>query len=92
VETQYQCKHTYFELYLFCRELLHELNRINDADQRAIYALPFDPNCPSCEPHSFLESNVYLPDGQYGAILRTNIVQRMVDLLEMCPYCTALGL
>jgi len=95
VETQYQCKHTCFELYLFCRELFHELNRINDPDQRAIYPLPFNPCCTSCEPYSFVVgSNAHLgPDGRCQAgIVRTNVVQRVVDLLERCPYCDEHGL
>ncbi|CAG7940562.1 unnamed protein product [Penicillium nalgiovense] len=52
VETYYSnCKHTCFELYLFCREILRQLNRINDPDQFRDYALPFDPDCPTCQPY-----------------------------------------
>ncbi|CAG8888500.1 unnamed protein product [Penicillium egyptiacum] len=63
VETHYSnCKHTCFELYLFCREILHQLNRINDPEQLRDYALPFDPDCPTCQPYtvtsgSMAESN-----------------------------------
>jgi hypothetical protein len=95
VETQYQCKHICFELYLFCREVLHELNRINDPDQSAIYALPFDPFCPACEPYTFpVGSTGYLGlDGQWREeILETNVVQWVVDLLELCPFCEKHGL
>ena len=42
------CSHTSFHLYVFCRRILHELNRINDPVQREAFALPFDP--PDCEP------------------------------------------
>lgn len=30
------CKHTYFELYIFCRDILAELNRINDPREREL--------------------------------------------------------
>lgn len=92
VETQYQCKHTCFELYLFCHRTLAQLNRINDTSERENHALPFDPYCPVCEPYVFtLEPNqqIILDERLYGGFVRTNIVQRIVDLLEVCPNCSA---
>ncbi|KAF3020430.1 hypothetical protein E8E15_006542 [Penicillium rubens] len=59
VETHYSnCKHTCFELYLFCREILRQLNRINDPDQRRDYALPFDPDCPTCQPYTIISASI----------------------------------
>ena len=59
VETHYSnCKHTCFELSLFCREILRQLNRINDPDQLRDYALPFDPDCPTCQPYTVIGGSV----------------------------------
>ncbi|KAJ6187410.1 hypothetical protein N7519_002318 [Penicillium mononematosum] len=59
VETHYSnCKHTCFELYLFCREILRQLNRINDPDQLRDYALPFDPDCPTCQPYTVISGSI----------------------------------
>lgn len=90
VETQYQCKHTCFELYLFCQKLFNQLNRITDATQDKADSLPFDPYSPFCEPYAYMGGpGWYLGwDGIcYGGTMRTNIVHRVVDLLEMSPYC-----
>lgn len=92
IETQYQCKHTCFELYMYCHKILTQLVRITDAKQREMYDLPFNPYCPDCEPYVFVGDPTGLlgSDGRTdNGVLRTNIVQRVVDLLEVCPDCDA---
>ncbi|PWY91106.1 hypothetical protein BO70DRAFT_392759 [Aspergillus heteromorphus CBS 117.55] len=42
------CQHTEFELHVFCRAVLDELNRINDPVEREKWDIPFDP--PDCLP------------------------------------------
>ena len=78
-------------LDMFCQAILAQLNRINDEKQRETYDLPFDPYCPDCEPYAYMTD----PNGPVGSdgrstggVLRTNIVQRVVDLLDVCPYCS----
>lgn len=92
VETHYSnCKHTCFELYIFCRGILHQLNRINDPDQRRGYDLPFDPDCPTCQPYTItMRSATLRPDlGYMSVISESNIVHQMMDLVENCPDCKA---
>ncbi|CDM33595.1 unnamed protein product [Penicillium roqueforti FM164] len=90
METHYfSCKHTCFELYLFCREVLYQLNRINDRQQLRDYDLPFDPDCPTCQPYTVTMRPVtFSPDVNYqSVILESNIVHRRVDLVASCPNC-----
>ncbi|KOS39249.1 hypothetical protein ACN38_g9909 [Penicillium nordicum] len=95
VETHYSnCKHTCFELYIFCREVLHQLNRINDPDQRRDYDLPFDPGCPTCQPYTVtMRSAILRPEmGYLSVISESNIVHQMMVLVESCPDCKAKAL
>ncbi|OQE47386.1 hypothetical protein PENCOP_c001G00397 [Penicillium coprophilum] len=95
VETHYSnCKHTCFELYLFCRETLRQLNRINDPEQRRDYALPFDPNCPTCQPYTIsMKPTTLRPDTNcQSVILESNIVHQMMDMVESCPGCNTKAL
>lgn len=84
------CKHTCFELYLFCYELLRQLNRINDKAEREAYLLPFDPDCPGCNPYTTLTGAILQlgPDGlpceEQG---QSNVVKWVIDILECCPAC-----
>lgn len=91
VETHYfNCQHTCFELYLFCREIFRQLNRINDPEQLRDHALPFDPDCPTCQPYTItMRPATYHPDVDYLSVLsESNIVHQMMDLVESCPDCT----
>jgi hypothetical protein len=95
VETHYpECKHTCFELYVFCHEILLQLNRINDPDQRDTFDLPFDPNCILCEPWTVIERPVGLaPEVDcFDITVRSNIVHRTMDMVEMCPGCSVKSL
>ncbi|KAJ5960084.1 uncharacterized protein N7479_007234 [Penicillium vulpinum] len=94
VETHYSnCKHTCFELHLFCREILRQLNRINDREQLRDYALPFDADCPTCQPYTITMKPATLhPDMNYlSVILESNIVYQIMDLAESCPECNEKG-
>ena len=95
VETHYSnCKHTCFELYIFCREILLQLNRINDPVQRRDYDLPFDPDCPTCQPYTITMRSATLRPGvgYMSVISESNIVHQMMDLVEDCPDCKAKAL
>lgn len=84
----YECGHVRFRLHLFCQNFLHQLNRINDPDQRARRVLPFDPDALKCEPRvRMLDSGVadtwIVKPGEDG----TNVVQWVTNLSELCPGC-----
>ncbi|KAJ5748547.1 uncharacterized protein N7511_010243 [Penicillium nucicola] len=84
------CKHTCFELYLFCDELLHQLNRINDKTERDKYLLPFDADCSGCSPYTNLIGEI-LPLGLDGRPLQgqeqINVVKWVMDMMDYCPGC-----
>ncbi|EKV07813.1 hypothetical protein PDIG_62530 [Penicillium digitatum PHI26] len=95
METHYfKCNHTCFELYLFCHEILRQLNRINDPDQLKNYDLPFDPDCPTCHPYTI----TMIPTARHsdmknlGVFSESNIVHQTMDLVQSCPDCNAKGL
>ncbi|KGO40323.1 hypothetical protein PEX1_062570 [Penicillium expansum] len=92
VETHYSnCNHRCFELYLFCHEILNQLNRINDPDQLRNYDLPFDPDCPTCHPYT-ITMRATQPDMSYLSVIsESNIVHQMMDLVESCPDCNTKG-
>ncbi|KAJ5774295.1 hypothetical protein N7457_009191 [Penicillium paradoxum] len=95
VETHYPvCKHTCFELHIFCREVLRQLDRINDPEQREMYDLPFD-DCAGCEPYTVIVSPAAVfpnPGMNYAStVLETNIMRRLVDMEERCPSCRMNG-
>ncbi|KAJ5095779.1 hypothetical protein NUU61_005135 [Penicillium alfredii] len=77
------CNHIRFELHLFCRELLRQLNRINSAEERANLALPFDADTAGCAPHVALADAVV---GR-GDPWRSNVVAWVTSLEEVCPDC-----
>lgn len=78
-----ECHHVRFQLHIFCHDFLHELNRINDLEERAIYDLPFEVP-PSCEPRA------RVTDGRVDTAFRgveTNVIQWVTNLSEICPDC-----
>lgn len=77
------CHHVRFQLHLFCYDFLHELNRINDANQRERFDIPFELPA-SCAPR------VRVVDGRVDTGFRgvaTNVVQWVTNLSDACPGC-----
>jgi hypothetical protein len=85
------CKHTCFEVYLFCDELRRQLNRITDEAERESYLLPFDAGCPGCNPYTNMTGAI-LPLGPDGLPCEgqrdSNVVKWVMDMLECCPICS----
>jgi hypothetical protein len=87
----YTCRHTYFELYLFCDELLRQLNRINDKAEREKSLLPFDADYPGCNPYTTLTGAILHlgPDGRpYEGQDQSNVVRWVMNMLGCCPACS----
>lgn len=78
-----ECHHVRFQVHRFCRNFLHELNRIDDPKQREVFDIPFD-FPPSCEPR------VRVMNGRVDIAfhgVETNVVRWVTNLSEACPDC-----
>lgn len=82
----YECHHVRFELYLFCRQILYQLNRIN-GKERDGDTLPFDPDTPGCKPCTVMKGGVVDLTQTNHVDPRSNIVSWVTDLSRLCPSC-----
>ena len=81
------CTHVRFKLHHFCLDLFHQLQRINNLEERETHALPFDPDTPGCEPYALFDENG-LPETR-DAPGTGNVLWWVINLSEMCPGCEA---
>ncbi|KAJ5888207.1 hypothetical protein N7495_008248 [Penicillium taxi] len=82
----WECQHYLFELDQgFCQDQYDQLFRINDPNQRNLYALPWDPK-PNCSPRVIVQDGqpLFLVNNQFAD---TNIIQ-WIGVLGVLPLQT----
>lgn len=80
-----ECQHCTFELYLFCRELLAQLNRINDPKEEEL--LPFDADMPGRNPCAMVMDETPDVAVAVSGVPGTNVVMWVTKLSGVCPEC-----
>lgn len=85
----YECGHCHFLVQNFCELLYHQLQRINDPEQRREYAIPFDGS--GCEPQVKLKEDGSVDFGS-ASIRWSNVVRWEHIIEDVCRECRNQGL
>lgn len=81
----YECQHVSFQLHLFCRQILYQLNRVNEELECDI--LPFDHDTPGCSPCTVMKGGIVDTTKNSTMDARSNVVQWITNLSDLCPSC-----